>query len=72
MTMTNDDASTDWPAPTCDEPSTETLMQWVDEKRSQATDGCWLDADTPVCEHGHPSWAVVLGLMPDEGDVRGD
>lgn len=71
--MGNEDyASNDWPAPTCDEPSTETLMQWADEQRSQATDGCWLDADTPVCAHGHPSWAAVLGLMPDEADIKGD
>ena len=62
----------DWPEPTCDEPSTETLMQWNDENRGQATDGCWLDAETPTCPHGHPSWAVVLGLMPDEGDVKGE
>jgi len=58
-----------WPEPTIDEPRIETLMQWSDEGRCQATDGCWLEKDTLACEHGHPSWAVILGLVPD---VTGD
>jgi len=61
-----------WPEPTTGEPTDETLMQWSDEGRSQATDGCWLDEDTPACAHGHPSWAVVMGLMPDVPDVKGE
>jgi hypothetical protein len=54
-----------WPEPTVDEPTVETLMEWSDEERCQATDGCWLEKDMRLCEHGHPSWAVVLGLVPD-------
>jgi hypothetical protein len=54
-----------WPQPTTEEPTPETLAQWTDEGRCQATDGCWLDTDTPECPHGHPSWAVVLGLASD-------
>ncbi len=61
-----------WPEPTTGEPTSETLAQWVDEGRAQATDGCWLDADTPTCPHGHPSWGVVLGVMPDVPDVKGE
>jgi hypothetical protein len=58
-----------WPEPTTDEPTVETMMEWVDEGRSGATDGCWLAQDVDVCEHGHPSWAIVLGLAPS---LRGE
>jgi hypothetical protein len=54
-----------WPEPTTDEPTLETMMEWTDDDRAQATDGCWLDGKTVECEHGHPSWAVVLGFVPD-------
>jgi hypothetical protein len=54
-----------WPEPTIDEPTVETMMEWADEDRCQATDGCWLEGDRVECEHGHPSWAVVLGFVPD-------
>jgi hypothetical protein len=54
-----------WPEPKTDEPTVETMMEWTDEDRCQATDGCWLDGETVECEHGHPSWAVVLGFVPD-------
>lgn len=57
----------DWPEPTTDEPTLETLMQWTDEGRCQATDGCWLEGDVLECSHGHPSWTVVLGFTPDAG-----
>ena len=53
------------PEPTVEEPSAETLMQWADEGRCQATDGCWLVGEVFECEHGHPSWAIVLGFEPD-------
>jgi hypothetical protein len=55
----------EWPEPSIDEPSLETLMQWADDGGCQATDGCWLGKDTLECEHGHPSWAVVLDFVPD-------
>ena len=54
-----------WPEPTTDEPTVETLMEWTDEGGTCATDGCWLAQDVEVCEHGHPSWAVVLGFASD-------
>jgi hypothetical protein len=52
------------PEPTTDEPTPETLAEWADEGGCEATDGCWLAHDTDECAHGHPSWAVVLGLAP--------
>jgi hypothetical protein len=53
-----------WPDPTTDEPTAETLMEWSDEGGSRATDGCWLGEDEDTCEHGYPSWVIVLGLAP--------
>lgn len=50
------------PDPKMEEPAPETLMEWADEGGCQATDGCWLEQDAETCEHGHPSWAIVLGL----------
>ena len=35
----------DWPEPTTEAPTPETLMEWADERRCQATDGCWLEKD---------------------------
>jgi hypothetical protein len=55
----------EWPEPTTDEPTAETVAQWVDEGGCRATDGCWLADDVTACAHGHPSWAIVLGLAPD-------
>jgi hypothetical protein len=53
------------PDPTTEEPTLETLMAWADEGGCRATDGCWLAADVEACEHGCPSWAIVLGLAPE-------
>jgi hypothetical protein len=53
------------PEPTTDEPSVETIMEWADAGGSRATDGCWLEQDDTECEHGHPSWCVALGFVPD-------
>ena len=55
----------EWPEPTTEEPTPETLAEWADEGGSEATDGCWLAQQAVECEHGHPSWLVVLGLVPD-------
>jgi len=61
----------EWPEPTNEEPTVETMMEWADDGRCQATDGCWLEHDRDECDHGHPSWAVVLGFEPDaSGDGR--
>jgi hypothetical protein len=44
-------------------PAAATLWQWVDEHgKCTATNGCWCDPEG-TCEHGHPSWLVVLGLI---------
>ena len=42
-------------------PSQRTLMRWIDEGRSKATDGCWVEPDGR-CPHGCPSWLLVLGI----------
>jgi hypothetical protein len=55
----------DRPEPTTDEPTDATIMEWADAGGCQATDGCWLPADQTECPHGHPSWAVVLGIEPE-------
>ena len=58
-----------WPEPTTEEPTAATLMEWSDEGGCRATDGCWLCEDEDGCEHGYPSWAIVLGLaQPLEGE----
>ena len=57
-----------WPESTTEEPTAETLMEWADEDRCQATDGCWLHLDVDSCEHGYPSWAIVLGVAAELRD----
>jgi hypothetical protein len=44
------------------EPSLEQLEEWMDEGGCEATDGCWVEPDG-TCEHGKPSWLIVLGLI---------
>jgi len=51
-----------WPKPTEDEPSVDTIMEWMDESGCEATDGCWVEPDG-VCQHGYPSWLLYLGLI---------
>lgn len=47
-----------------EQPDLTTLMQWMDtDGGCEATDGCWLVEPDSVCEHGHPSWLVELGLI---------
>ena len=44
-------------------PSLEELHSQVeDEGGCEATDGCWVEPDGS-CEHGRPSWLLVLGLI---------
>jgi hypothetical protein len=44
-------------------PSVADLWDWVDEYgKCQTTDGCWVEPHS-VCEHGHKSWLVELGLL---------
>ncbi len=42
-------------------PSYRTMMKWIDEGRSKATDGCWVEPDGR-CPHGCKSWLLVLGV----------
>ena len=42
-------------------PSTQTMMKWIDDGRSKAIDGCWVEPDGH-CPHGCPSWLIVLGI----------
>ncbi len=58
-----------WPDPTTEEPTPETIAAWADQGGSRATDGCWLEQATEACEHGYPSWLVVLGY---EAPLSGD
>jgi len=43
-------------------PDIETLQEWMDEGFCEATDGCPVEPDGE-CEHGCPSWLVVLGMI---------
>lgn len=46
------------------QPDWDTLMRWLNEDGGcEATDGCWLTEPDGVCEHGHHSWLVALGLL---------
>lgn len=42
-------------------PSYRTMMKWIDEGRSKATDGCWVEPDG-TCPHGCRSWLLELGI----------
>lgn len=53
----------EWPEPLEDEPSPEGVRALIDDAGGcDATDGCWVEPDG-TCEHGHPSWALRLGLI---------
>jgi hypothetical protein len=44
-------------------PSEDELAEWVfDMENAQATDGCDVESDG-ICEHGHQSWMLVMGLV---------
>jgi hypothetical protein len=51
-----------WPAPLEPRPTREQVEAWVVDSVAQATDGCPVEGDG-VCEHGHPSWLIRLGLI---------
>ena len=50
------------PAPETPEPSMDELSDWMDDGMAEATDGCEVEPDG-MCEHGHPSWLLHLGLI---------
>ena len=43
-------------------PDFETLEEWDMDGVAEATDGCRVEPDG-VCEHGHPSWLLALGMI---------
>ena len=51
-----------YPTPTEEEPDFEQLESWVFDSVCDATDGCSVEPDG-ACEHGHPSWLIVKGLI---------
>jgi len=51
-----------YPTPTTEEPEIEQLEEWMDDSGCEATDGCWTEPDG-TCQHGHPSWLLVLGMI---------
>lgn len=54
---------TAWPAPSGSMPTLAALGAWLEEGACYATDGiCWIEPDG-VCEHGHPSWLLYLGMI---------
>jgi hypothetical protein len=52
---------TTWPTPTVEQPDDDDLNEQVSEGVVQATDGCDIELDG-ICEHGHPSWPLHLGI----------
>lgn len=43
-------------------PSIEELEHWMSDGVCEATDGCVVEPDG-TCEHGKPSWLLVMGLI---------
>jgi hypothetical protein len=43
-------------------PDMDELEEMMSEGVDRATDGCDVEPDG-VCEHGHSSWLLVLGLI---------
>ena len=43
-------------------PSIEELLELEEDGIAKATDGCFVELDG-YCEHGKPSWLLVLGLI---------
>lgn len=54
--------TSEYPEPTTEEPTQEELAEFVYDSVCPATDGCDVEPDG-VCEHGHPSWLIQLGLI---------
>lgn len=44
------------------EPSLKTLEKWMADGVARATDGCRVEPDGQ-CQHGKPSWFLVLGMI---------
>lgn len=48
--------------PTMEKPSSSQLEEWRSEGYAYATDGCLVKRDG-ICEHGHDSWLIELGMI---------
>lgn len=51
-----------YPRPTVEMPEEDELMEAGTDGECEASDGCLVEPDG-VCEHGHPSWLLRLGLI---------
>lgn len=51
-----------YPKPTVETPDMDQLEEWVFDSVCEATDGCEIEPDG-ICEHGHPSWLIRLGMV---------
>lgn len=51
-----------FPEPEVPEPTEDELAAWTMDSVAEATDGCEVEPDG-ICEHGHPSWLLRLGLI---------
>lgn len=51
-----------WPPADVDRPDDDELTAMALDSVAAATDGCQVEPDG-VCEHGHPSWPLRLGLI---------
>jgi hypothetical protein len=43
-------------------PGPKAIERWISDGVAKATDGCRVEPDG-VCEHGHSSWLLVMGLI---------
>ena len=56
------DTGLPWPDPTVPAPDFITLASYLFEAVAEATDGCLVAPDL-ICQHGHPSWLLRLGVV---------
>lgn len=61
-TCTRDPRNGPFPEPEMPEPTEDDLAHWIMDSVAEATDGCEVEPDG-MCEHGHPSWLLRLGLI---------
>lgn len=68
-----------WPGPTMEVPAPERIDMWMKGAAYMGcgsstctqcnapiltTDGCVVESNQDVCQHGHASWPVYLRLIP--------
>ena len=51
-----------YPKPTVSPPEVHQLCDWEMDGGCEATDGCWVEPDG-ICEHGHQSWLLHMGMI---------